>query len=294
MTTNEHIDKLIHNLLNNGDFPLVPHLHEPDKDLKYSFDFFTNLGSDIILRSLINEKEHTKFEDALNIISHYKGKIKFFDKNLTFDEYSIIKPHLDEASKLQYRNIFYEEYARRIMNGKSTEIAIDLVNFIYAKDLDLFINIAKKLNIVDAVNKIYDKNPEKVFDWINGHPNKYQQLIQLNQPQFIFNNMNGKLDINDDSLRYFFEITPMDINILKEIKKTLGLPTIWKFTHQKVPAEFYTELMETIDEFLYVLNQPHIKIESVEQILKTLKEKFPHIYSNFNSLMFLKNDFYNK
>lgn len=294
MTPNINIDKLIHNLLNNGDFPLVPHNKNPDNDLKFSFDFFSNLGADIIIRYLIKDINHVNFEAALNIISHYKGKIRFFDETLTFEEYSKLKPHLNETNLKQYREIFYEEYAMRIINNKSKEIQTDLVEYIYHKDIELFINLAMKLDITDAVNKIYVKNPEKVFDWINSHTQKFNQLVQLNKPDFIFNNLNGKLEINDATLTYFFMICPMDINIMKQLKKSLGLDVIWKYTHNKVSEEFYIDLIETIDDFIFILTQKNVSIKMIEQLLVTIKLEFPHLYDKFDSLMFLKNDFHNK
>lgn len=292
---NEHIEKLIHNLLNVDDFPLVPHLDNPDKDLKYNFDFFSNLSGDIIARELIlSHHNHTKFEQALNIIAHYKDGIKFFDSSIDFEVYKKVKPHLDDGSKNKFREEFYKQYANRVIDDLDTDMDNELIDFIYDKDLNLYIEIAKKLNIVEAVNKIYSKNPEKVFGWLNSSKNMYVELVKLRQPQFIFNNMNGQLEINDDSLKYFFEIAPVDINIYKEVKKTLGLETIWKYTHHKISPEFYSELVENFDEFKFLITLPNLKINSLEQILKNLKTKFPHIYDNFQSLMLLKNDFHNK
>lgn len=294
MTTNEYIENLIHNLLNENNFPLIPYTPIPDNDLKISFDFFSNLTGDIILKNLIKEINHTNFKNAINIVSHYKGKIKFFDNSLSFNDYTVIKPHLDDSSKARYRDLFFNEYVDTLLGDNSYEIDNEFLDYILSKDLDTYIKITLKLNIPNVINKIFLKNPEKVFDFINLHKNKYLQLIELNQPQFIFSNMNGKLNITDETLKYFFEICPMDINIYKELRKSFSFETIWNQTNNKLSPEFYVEILYTVDDFIFLIKQKNIKISSLNLILEKVKLNFPHIYENLDSLIFLKNDFHNK
>jgi len=289
-----HLDNLIHNILDEKDFPLVPHLEKIDKDLKYSFDFFINLNADIIFKQIINKHTHKNFDDAINIIAYYKGKINYFDPNISFDLYVRLIPHLNEVSKSKYNKHFYKEYATTILEEDNRDVDDEIIEHIYNSNLNLYIDIARKLNLENAINKIYLKDSQLVFEWLNNHTNKYKELKQLNQPQFIFNNMNGKLNIDDQSLKYFFEICPLDINIYKDIKKSIGLETVWKFTNHKLSSEFYMELIDTLEDIIFILNQDNVKLSSLEAILSTIKSKFPHLYDNFNSLMLMKKDFYNK
>jgi len=290
MNNNKYINDLIHHLLNNENFGLTPHSPNPNKDIKFIFDFFINLNTSIILNELIQHSNHKGFKNALALIFHYKGEIQFFSDTLPFNDFKILKPFLNSKSIYQFNSVLYMNYANEILNGNSLSIDSEVLNIILNNNLDLYIDISLKLGL-DNIKIVFDKNKDKVFDWLNKHKSTYTELIKLNQPQYIFSNMNGKLDVNDDSLKYFFEICPFDIGLYKELKKTIPIKTIWKHTKHKLSVEFLFELVETIDELIFVLTLPNIPISSMENILDKLKTKFPLLYENFNSLLVMKKEF---
>lgn len=287
---NTHVEDLIDNILNNDLFALIPHNPKPERELKFLFDFFTNLKVDLIMRALEKEFDNPNLERGLSVLFHYKGKIPYYKGDLTFQIYSKLKPFLDDKSLEQFKILFYKTYAADIINGKTNIIDNNILDYISTQDLTLYIDISLKLKL-DNITTVFSIDKTKVFYWINQHPHKYNQLRILNQPQFIFNNMNGKLDINDETLKYFFEICPIDLEVYKELKKTINLETIWKFTHNKLTIEFIMELVDTLDEIIFVLSMPDLSLASIDSFMKRIEIKFPHLYSNFNSLLLMKKVF---
>jgi len=290
MNNNKYINDLIYQLLNNENFGLIPYDPNPNKDAKFIFDFFINLNTSIIINNLIYHIDNERFKNALSLIYHYKGEIQFFNDNISFKNFKILKPFLNSKSIHQFNLIFFMDYANEILSGNSISIDPEVLNIILNNDIDLYIDVSLKLGL-DNIQIVFDKNKDKVFDWLNKHKSIYTDLIKLNQPQYIFNNMNGKLDINDESLKYFFEICPLDLKLYKELKKTIPLKIIWKHTKHKLSVEFLFELVETIDEIIFILSLPNIPISSMENMLNKLKTKFPLLYENFNSLLVMKKEF---
>jgi len=288
--TNTHLEELIDNILNNESFALIPHHPNPDRNASFLFNFFSNLKVDLIMRALEKEFNNHNLESALSVIFHYKGKIPYYKRDLTFQVYSKLKPFLDDKSLEQFKILFYKTYANNIIDNKTNIIDNNILDYISTQDLTLYIDISLKLKL-DNIKTVFSIDNTKVFYWINQHSDKYNQLKILNQPQFIFNNMNGKLDINDETLKYFFEICPIDLVVYKELKKTINLETIWKFTQYKLTIDFIMELVDTLDEIIFVLSIPDLPLTSIDSFMKRLEIKFPNLYCNFNSLLVMKKVF---
>ena len=288
--SNIHLSNLIKELLENDDFSLIPFNPNPNKDIKFLFDFFSNLNSNIIMTELSNHLNDINIIRALRMITHYKGDLDYFNNKISFEHYTILKPFLNKKSLDRFMVEFYEFYGSRILSDKISVVDDNLLDYIFENNLDLFIDISLKLGLKNC-KKVFEKDKLKVFKWINNHPDKYNELKFLNEPQFIFDNMNGRLDINDDSLKYFFEICPADLDVFKELKKSLSIETIWNHTKHKLSVEFIMEIAETVDDIIFILTLPIIPISSIESILNKLKTKFPLLYENFNSLLLMKKEF---
>jgi len=282
-----HLDNLIDNMLNNEAFALIPYNPKPDKGMQFLFDFFTNLNSDLLMRKLMDFKNHNELERALSIIFHYKGKLPYFNEDLDHKNYLTIKLFLDDISVSKFTILYQPMVIENILNGKITDVDDIDMNTLKTSNISNFIDISIKLNF-NNINEVFNEDKFKVFDWINKHSDKYQQLKQLNQPQFIFNNMNGKLDINDGTLKYFFEICPIDLEVYKELKKTINLETIWKYTNKKLTIEFIMELVDTLEDISFIINLPDIQLTALDSFMKRIETKFPHLYTNFNSLLLIK------
>jgi hypothetical protein len=277
-------------MLNNEAFALIPYNPKPDKDMQFLFNFFRNLDINLLMRKLMVFKNHNNLKQALSIILHYKGKIPYFNKDLNHKKYLTIKPFLDDSSISKFNILYQPIVIENILNDKITVVDDIDMNVLKTSNISNFINVSIKLDI-NNINEVFNEDKFKVFDWINKHPDKYAQLKQLNQPQFIFDNMNGKLNINDGTLRYFFEICPIDLEVYKELKKTISLETIWKFTNHKLSLDFIVELVDTLEEVVFIINIPKIPLSTIEAFMKRLKIKFPLLYTNFNSLLLMKKDF---
>lgn len=290
----EYLERLIQKLLYDDKFPLIPYINEVSEEDKFIFNFFKNLNSEIIVTELFkNTTNKDVILKCFKIIMHFKDKITLNNNNITFVDYELFRNiiHLiDEISIDKLNKIYYKEI---LINNHSVANMDELLNFVMIADFDIYFEYTSKHRL-DVIKKIFEFNKEKVFLWLNGHSNKYTELKKLNQPDFIIKNMNGRLDVNDDTLKYFFEICPIEINVFKELKKTLGLEIVYKYAGHMLHIDFMFELVETFDDLVFVFNIIKYNLSDVEYILVKLKNKFPHMYENFNSLMFIKNDFNNK
>lgn len=288
--TNTNLNDLIDNLLNHSSFALIPHNPKVDKEQKFLFDFFINLNAEVLMRQFINYSDHIGLETALLTIAHYKGKVPYFVDSLDYINYMKIKPFLDENSLRLYSKLFQDTHINNILSGEvSNALDVDM-NELKLTNLDKYIDVSIKIGLNNIV-EVFNTDKFKVFTWINKHTNKYQQLKELKQPQFIFNNMNGKLDINDATLQYLFEICPIDLVVYKEVKKTIDLEIIWKFTKHKLTIDFIIELIDTLDEVIFILSLPDLPLSTIETVMKRLETKYPNMYHNFNSLLVMKKVF---
>jgi len=285
-----HLKDLVIVMMDNSDFALIPYSPNPDGELKFLFDFFTNLKVDLIMRALEKDFNNPNLENALSVIFHYKGEIPYFNDSLDYSDYGRIKRFLDKNSISKFNSLFEDHQINMILEGKLHNVdSIDMVALL-EKDIITYINISIKLKL-DNISNVFVKDKSMVFYWVNKHTEKYNQLKKLNQPQFIFNNMNGKLDVNDETLKYFFEICPIDLNVYKELKKSISLETIWKFTNNKLTVDFIMELVETLDDIIFIISIKDISLSTLDSFMKRIETKFPHLYVNFNSLLLMKKDF---
>lgn len=294
MDTNE---KLIDKLLYDNEIALVPHNPNPTEELKTLFDYFNTAHRDLLYKSIIDKHNHTNdenFEFALNTIKHYKGMFDGFDTQIEFNLYQKIKPWLSENARKQFRVHYYRDYGKALLNDDIFELDDGLLHLILTNDIPLFIKIAKKLKIHDAGKKIFEQNQLAIYDWLNECDDVYAELIKLNDPKFIFQNMNGRLNASDGSLRYVIENTEPSKDLFISIKRNIGLKKLWELSNGKLKDIFFVELVETLEDLIFVINTPDIELKTIETILKTTKERFPNIYESLNSLLFVKKEFNNK
>jgi CRISPR/Cas system-associated endonuclease Cas3-HD len=287
---NIHLNNLIDNILNNDKFALIPHNPDVDKDLKFLFEFFMNLNTHLIIKEVLKKPEHNGLEMAFMTISHYKGSINYYTADTDYKTYNVMKPFLDIDSKAKYNILFQSSEIDLILDGEIlTSDNIDMQHLLI-NDITKFIDVSIKLNLNNLI-EVFNQDRLKVFYWINNHNDKYEQLKVLNEPQFIFDNMNGKLDINNDSLKYFFEICPLDLKVYKELKKSIPIETIWKHTHKKLSLEFIIELVDTIEDIKFILSLNNTPLKTINILFEKIQKNYPALYSQLNSLLLLKNDF---
>lgn len=287
------IDTLIHDL-NFGMIPYNPNAEQTSKDL---FTLFNNTNKDTIYKSLLNKNIDNSelFRHIMQLVNYYKGNFSFFDTSIDFQTFQKIKPWLCKESLNVFNLKFFNELGYLILETNDT-ILLDenILDLIINNNMKLYFQIAKKFNIPNAIVKIFEKNNILVFDWLNESINMYQELIKLNQPDFILTHMNGKLDIKNDSIKYIIETATPTYDLYVAIKHKIGLHELWRLANYKANELFFIDIVETFDEFLFILNLPHISLTSLELILNKSKLKFPHIYENFNSLLLVKKEINNK
>lgn len=289
----DYLKLLVNKLLFDDNFPLIPHIPIVSDDDKFLFGFFKNLNSELIINEILkNTSDNDTITRIFRIVHHYKGTINI-SKNINLIDYENfinIKEFIDAISIEELTKRHYKEILLNYNGGFNID---DLLNYVLLVDFDFYFDYAHTNNL-DVIKKIFIHNNEKIFSWINKHTNKYSELKKLDQPNFIINHMNGRLDVNSDTLKYFFEICPIDLLVYKELKKTLGLNIVYQYAGDKLHIDFIFELIETLDELILILDVLKNNLTTVEYILTKLKNKLPLIYENFNSLMFIKNDFNNK
>lgn len=293
----EKTQQLINKLLESNEIALTPYNPSPDKELKSLFEHFNALNKNTIYKSVMdkhNDYEDEQFEFALNTIKHYKGMFDNFDSSIEFDLYRKIKPWLTDDTKKKFRNHFFKEYGIALLNGEISYIDDGLINLIFKNDVNLYIKIAKKLKIADAGRKIFDNHRGSIFNWLNECDDVYSELNKLNEAKFILENMNGKLNASDTTLKYILENTEHNRDLFLSIKRNIGMKKFWEISNHHFNEIFYAEFIETLDDLNFVINTSNISLNTLEIILNLTKEKFPHIYDNLNSLLFVKKGFNNK
>ena len=102
--------------------------------------------------------------------------------------------------------------------------------------------------------------------------------------------MNTRLDINDETLKYFFEVAPTDLSLYKNLRQNLSLEIIYKYSKNKVSDEFIFELVETFDDIIFILNLNNLKLNTLNSFMNKIKNDFPYIYTNLNSLLLMKKE----
>lgn len=287
----EKIDKLIYRLLHDSNFALIPHNPNSDYESIELFNFFLKLETTLIYNIFLQYHNLLYFESALNTIKHYKGMFDYFDDNLDFEIYQKIENYLSADSIKKYNEHFYKNYAEKILTDKIKNINDDLLNIILNNDISLYIKVSKKLNIKDAAKNIFEKSPLHIFEWINASDDIYSELLSINKHDFILSNMNGNLNISDDTLKYIIDHTEPNLELFLSIKHKIGLSKLWELSNHKLNPEFYAHLIENLNDLFFVINIDNITLNSLETILNNIKIKFPLLYDNFNSLLFVKKEF---
>jgi hypothetical protein len=288
---------LIYKLLNDNDIALFPHNPTPTQDLIELFDHFKSIPTPDLYKKLImnhSSAEWDKFQLALNTIKHYKGEFDDFDAGIDFETYQKLKYWFSVNIRKKFEEHYYEEIVEMVLNDKKNTIDIHTLQVVLKKNTSLYIKIAKKLTIENAINNIFAADQFKVFDWLNTCNNTYDELKKLNNPNFILKNMNNRLDSNDGTLKYILENVEPNKDLFVSIKKNIGIKKFIEISNGKINKELIPYLIENLDDLIIIINNPQIEMSTVELILKTTKESFPNIYESLNSLLFVKKEFNNK
>ena len=293
----EKIDNFIKLLLSSEDIALIPYNPNPDPELVELFNHFQKVDKNIVYTAVLTKHNNLiddKFIFVLNTIKHYKGLFDGFDSQIEFKLYQKIKPWLSVEARKKFRLHFYRDYGEALLKDEFFELDDGLLHLILTNDVQLFIKIANKMKIDDAARKIFDNDPLAVYDWLNVCDDVYAELNKLNEPKFIFQNMNGRLNSTDGALRYVLENTEPNKELFLSIKRNIGIEKFLRISNGKFDDAFYEEIIETLDDLIFVINTSDMKLNTLETILKTTKERFPSIYESLNSLLFMKKDFNNK
>jgi hypothetical protein len=285
---------LINVMIDDVDFALTPQNPEPNQRYKDLFQLFKSTNKNDVYKGLLDMHNEKGFVFALDTVKHYKGDFNYFHEELDFKLYQKIKPWLDDNSKKRYREHFFREYGKACLNDEIEELDDYLLNKILTNDIHLYMRIARKLRIEDAGKIIFNHSPSVIYIWLNDSPNVYDELVKLDQGEFILKNMENKLNATTNTWKYILENSEPNIQTLNVIKKNIGFHPLWDISNHIFKPEFYVNLIETIEDFIFVINIHNMDLNSLELILNGVKEKFPHIYSNLDSLLFVKKEFNNK
>lgn len=293
----DKLDEFILLLLKDNDIALTPYNPSPSEKHLELFNHFNSTDTNASYLSLLdkyNESNDEKFEFALDTIKHYKGMFDHFDTNIEFDLYQKIKPWLSEEAIKKFQQHYYKEYAKAVLADRLCILEQELIDFILLTDIYLYIKIARKLNIPDAGRKIFSKSPYAIYEWLNICQDPYAEMVALNEPMFILNNMSGRLSISPGCLKYIIEYTEPNKELFLSIKRSVGFEKFLELSRGSIDDLFTIELVETLDDLIFVINTPDMSLSAIETILKTTKEKYPHIYDSLDSLLFVKKGFNNK
>lgn len=288
------LKKIIDVLLNDEEkeFALTPFNPKPKKKMKDLFSLFENAEKTLLYCELFRKIDECKFENisnALDTVKFYKGDYNEFNSSISFKTYVKIEKWISIETNLLYKKYFFRQYGNSLLNDDIQYLDIEVLETIMKEDLDLYIKIAKKMNITNAIHDIFSIEPKKIYYWVNEHDRKYEELKKLNNPEFVLKNMNGELDVSTETLRYILEHSAADINLYKSVKSRLGFTSLYELTHENWDDNFYTELVETIDDLHFVMNIGDLKIGIIDLILKKIKSNYPNLYENLNTIIMSKN-----
>lgn len=284
------IEQLLQDKSNGNEFALTPFNPRPNKKMKNLFQKFETLDKQEIYKSLIFNICHDDILDALNVVKYHKGEIDYFDATISFEEFDFIEKFCTEETKIKYKLFFFRDYAKYLLEGRISKLDDVIIDKLLIEDIDLYIKVAKRLKIPDAIIKIFASNKHKIYDWLNSSNSQYEDLIQLNQPNFVLQNMHGALDVTNETIKYILEFAIPHIELYKSIKKNIGLKTLASLSNTNIIKDHHFDLVDTLDDVVFILNEGGLNLQQMESFMTSIKLNFPHIYSQLNTLIHLKNN----
>ena len=284
-----HLNILIDHLLNNEDFPLWAYIENVAPNDKFYFDFFSNLNTNLLLSQLKQYSSSVNIIQAISIIFHFKSDADITDWVNDIDDFIKFEKFLPSD---RTHHIF-----NTLLNKEQTDILkkIDFINpdyyqiisnYLLTRNTHQYIQFTSKyLPDEPIILKLFESNnPNTIYIYLNNYSeSKYNDLKLLNAPDFILTTMNGQLNIDDDSLKYFFEICPLNISIFKSIKKTIGISKLWSFLKFKYDIEILSELIETRSDVDFIISLTDIPLPSLNKIIGILKDKYPNLIFLFEA-----------
>lgn len=284
-------------ILNNKDFALTPYNPTPSLDDVILFNKFIECDKIIIWDDLFADFSHydeSQIQTLVTTIHHFKGPIEHVSKYITFEMVHHIQHVLSYEISPKYQFKFVNEIIDSFLNGDFI-LSSELIEYLFETNIEKYMLVVKKLNLCGISKKIFNHNPQNIFTWLNICDDVYSELVELNEPEYIFKNMSGKLNVSDGCFKYILEKSEPNIKLFLSIKKVIGLKKFWELAPDQVKnLMLSTDFIENIDDLIFTINIQGISNDTLEKVLKTTKDRFPHIYESLDSLMFVKKYFNNK
>jgi hypothetical protein len=287
-----NISKLLKNILQNDEYWKIKVEKEKfDKNEKQAYNYIITMPTELLLRNyLLNEKkelnEFLKLIKLLRYLKNDKNKIPLKFDILPYDYFKAIKNELtDESIKF-----YIKKFHKQLINEKSNISNIlnnneiqTLINYLIDENkISDLINLSIYINIPNIEQIVYIKDKNKIFELINKSKNKYELLKKLNKPDFILQNLNNNLDINDETLKYFFDIIQYNEETYKFFINRFGFEKIFNVSYYRVPLKNWLNHINNINDLKIILNNlEKFNINQVEEFLKEFNDKFPQLYSIF-------------
>jgi len=286
------LEQLLNDRSNDYQFSLMPYNPKPSKKLKKIFNHFEEIEKSWLYKEIImsNHSDIEDIEHALSITKFYKGDFDVFDESLSFHDFEKLKSFCDTSTTASYQMHFYKEYTEKFLNNEIESVNEKSIDYFLNYDLDKYITIAKKIKIKDAILKIFSVQPFKVFQWVNQSSTQYDDLTLLNQSSFILQNMNGNLDITEETLKYVLINADPDINLYNSIKKMIGLEKLCNLTHQISFKFYFIDLISSLDDLEYIITRGNLNLYELESFLAHVKNRFPLIFEKLEPIMLIKSN----
>jgi len=256
--------QIINELINNKEFPLLKFKKNKSEYEEQIFNKFININKTQLLKELIDQNLITK--DIINILKFYFKEINFISDNITLEQFLDINDILDKNSKVY----FYKKFLDRLDN-----IPDDIINEFKKSNLIYKDYLLKTKN--PNIKEIYKIDKFSIFKVLNNSNNKYELLKEINDPEFIINNMNGNLVLDKDTFKYINEVAEIDVNSLLFLKNKLDKKDFFEIIINSKNKNKLIYLIESPSELKIVLSL-NLDFITIEHILTHLKTRFPNTF----------------
>ena len=287
-----NISKLLKNILNNSDYWKIKFEKEKfNGNEKQAYNYIITMPTELLLRNyLLNEKKDlNEFSQLIKLLRYLKNdneKINLKFDILPYNFFKSIKNELTDESILFYIKKFYKELInerKNILNILTQKEIQSLINYLIDDNkISELITLSQYIDIPNIEQIVYIKDKQKIFELVNKSQNKYEMLKKLNKPDFILQNLNNNLDINNETLKYFFEVIQYNEQTYNYFIERFGFETIFNIAYYRTELKNWLNHVKSINDINIIMNRINkFNINQIEDFLKEFNEKYPHLYSIF-------------
>lgn len=266
------------------EFAAIPFKSSPSSEESYFHSFFKICNKIEFLREVFENHYESIYDQnvLLQFYVHEFGKIDVVVRHKS--------PEFVKLQSLFEEHIFYHTVVTNIdlfdmalLDQYNYEVRTIIRDFLHTESDSRYIEYAKHSTDYD-IHKIFSMDKQAVLDLVNSSKDQYALLKELNNPAFILENANGKLDISPDTATYFIQHVPITSETVGKIIEVFGFPFVFKTIGSQLELSewvLHTVFPDDVFEILHTVK--FRQIIDIEKTLVILKTAYPQMYPIFES-----------